>query len=1112
MELIEAGAGVRIAGIGNATIVPRAAARRSRGGAVGAEEVVDLAFDTDDQSVVADVTIAPGPLRDARRRGGAAAPAFAPRVEVEVQPGEGAVVLVERGSSVFQWVFPQDAAAAAPTRRRAAGPETLIFALDEIDVDMAGPAAARRRGIIHTVANQLIEPIRVRVVRYLAAKTIDAALARIEGDLVEGPVDMASEAAGWVATGPHLAAAPTLPAGRAPRVLLMVHGTFSTTRGSFGALEKTEEGKAFLAMARARYDLVIGFDHRTLAVTPGANAQGIVTALDFLPADTRIDAIAFSRGGLVLRSFAELTRDHFRFGRAIYVGCTNAGTHLAEPANWRTLVDLYTSILVAGSRMLTLAGGGAVGFWAEQAIRTVSRFVQALPELAIEEGRVPGLAAMRPGGEVVVTLGRAAPFVPAIETCVIASDFEPRIQPDRAITGELAEFLADRVIDRLFTDDNDLVVDTASMANFGTSCPAPTGDRLLLLPVADAIYHVIYFASGKVAVQLTEWLSAEPEVEAVASARRSPASRTPPARRARTMRGGFDRSSGDAARFDAPIHGVGAPDVGAIYDDAVGNVGFAQVLGDHLKIEPEPEAVAVAPVPAVASPPIPSPVQPSCYFAAEMGSTPPLAAPTPLFVTISRDRIAVAVGSSAAETPDAVPVAPDVPITVIAVGLANCRIVGADRYEVDVPARTVSLRFVVEGEGPGVAQVQVYARQGPQTLASFVLEPVFVASDTDKITASAHVVTNTLAPGKAATMRIYELQQPDGSMMIRYDLVGPRIAETYTKTLSGDFSMKAFVGELLAQLDGAYDKDKVEYDAFLERIGSFMVDSTNQLMPEEVREALWEHRDNIDAIHVISDSPYVPWELLYIDDPKGGGVESRGFLCEWGLVRWMYNANLPEDRLQLRPDRVRYVIPDYLNESDKLPEADAERAMLSDRFSGAAAIHASSAAVSDFLHDEAKDCDLLHFACHGEARQMAVLSSDLVLSGLRTTAGTVADDLLGSSAVKRYARFGGEVPSGLVFINACQTGQPGEGIAGVSGFADAFLRPTSRQGAAVFVGALWSVGDTLARTFATTLYDRLLAGDTLVAATKAARTACKSDNDFTWLAYSVYGNPFARCS
>jgi len=60
------------------------------------------------------------------------------------------------------------------------------------------------------------------------------------------------------------------------------------------------------------------------------------------------------------------------------------------------------------------------------------------------------------------------------------------------------------------------------------------------------------------------------------------------------------------------------------------------------------------------------------------------------------------------------------------------------------------------------------------------------------------------------------------------------------------------------------------------------------------------------------------------------------------------------------------------------------------------------------------------------------------------------------------------------------------------------------------IGALWSVSDNLALSFADTVYRNLLDGKTLVEAVKLARKAADSNSDFTWLAYTVYGNPFAR--
>ena len=72
--------------------------------------------------------------------------------------------------------------------------------------------------------------------------------------------------------------------------------------------------------------------------------------------------------------------------------------------------------------------------------------------------------------------------------------------------------------------------------------------------------------------------------------------------------------------------------------------------------------------------------------------------------------------------------------------------------------------------------------------------------------------------------------------------------------------------------------------------------------------------------------------------------------------------------------------------------------------------------------------------------------------------------------------------------------------------ADAFIR----AGAGLFVGSLWSVGDDTARTFAQEFYQGLKSGKTVAHATRVAREATKRANEPTWLAYTVYGHPYAR--
>ena len=98
-----------------------------------------------------------------------------------------------------------------------------------------------------------------------------------------------------------------LPTDRPVRVLLFVHGTFSSTVGAFGVLAASEDGRGFLGTLISAYDAVIGFDHKTLSVDPKQNAEALLKRLKkHQPgSDFVIDVITHSRGGLVTRSFVE---------------------------------------------------------------------------------------------------------------------------------------------------------------------------------------------------------------------------------------------------------------------------------------------------------------------------------------------------------------------------------------------------------------------------------------------------------------------------------------------------------------------------------------------------------------------------------------------------------------------------------------------------------------------------------------------------------------------------------------------------------------------------------------------------------------------------------------
>ena len=78
-------------------------------------------------------------------------------------------------------------------------------------------------------------------------------------------------------------------------MLVFIHGTGSSTLGSFGDLQRTDS--AFWAALKAVYpDGVYGFEHRSLSESPIQNALQLVEAL---PKGARVSLVTHSRGGLV---------------------------------------------------------------------------------------------------------------------------------------------------------------------------------------------------------------------------------------------------------------------------------------------------------------------------------------------------------------------------------------------------------------------------------------------------------------------------------------------------------------------------------------------------------------------------------------------------------------------------------------------------------------------------------------------------------------------------------------------------------------------------------------------------------------------------------------------
>lgn len=441
-------------------------------------------------------------------------------VAVPVEDSEGAVILIEQ-DGYYTWQYPAEMASspAQDAGRRSPRParREVQFSI-ALPQDVTNAEAGRRRGL---VGNLVMGRFRAFIFRFISEMAMDVAMAALERNIRTGLVEMTEHSPETWAFKENLRDF-HLPTGRPSRILLFVHGTFSSTVGSYGALAASSWGRALLAAAREQYDAVIGYDHATLSLWPHDNAADLWQRLKS-PGGTpqpQIDVVTYSRGGLVFRSWCEdlLAKvpviDRPSIGRAIFVGVPHAGTHLADPGNWQRFADLYTNLVAGAARVLQLTGETIATTIVQEAMTGLAALVKYATAHALAETAVPGLAAMQPGCSFLTQLNAAfdaaAPGRPAYYA--ILSEFKERLLGGNHEPAELSKrlllTLADATADQLFGCGNDLVVDTTSMCAIGTDGTMALADRFDM-GTTPYVYHTIYFTRPEVTAQLGTWLELE---------------------------------------------------------------------------------------------------------------------------------------------------------------------------------------------------------------------------------------------------------------------------------------------------------------------------------------------------------------------------------------------------------------------------------------------------------------------------------------------------------------------------------------------------------------------------------------------------------------------------
>jgi CHAT domain-containing protein len=249
------------------------------------------------------------------------------------------------------------------------------------------------------------------------------------------------------------------------------------------------------------------------------------------------------------------------------------------------------------------------------------------------------------------------------------------------------------------------------------------------------------------------------------------------------------------------------------------------------------------------------------------------------------------------------------------------------------------------------------------------------------------------------------------------------------------------------------------------------------------------------SLFILSEEPYVPWELAALDPPLDRGLPR--FLGAQACVgRWVLGQRRPilPPPIEVAVGSMAVVSGVYEQPGwNRLLEAEQEAASIASTYS-ATSVQARTADVLDCLAGKPQ-ADALHFAMHG------IYDPNSVLNGLVLTDGLTLDPL----QVKGNA-FNSPI---FVFLNACQVGSGNKILGDYSGMAEAFLY----AGAAGVVAPLWSIKDTTAHEIAVRFYSEAFAGTPPAEVLRRERAGFGSaagTNAATCLAYIWFGHPSFR--
>lgn len=305
-------------------------------------------------------------------------------------------------------------------------------------------------------------------------------------------------------------------------------------------------------------------------------------------------------------------------------------------------------------------------------------------------------------------------------------------------------------------------------------------------------------------------------------------------------------------------------------------------------------------------------------------------------------------------------------------------------------------------------------------------------------------------------------------------------------------------------LVGEYMQGFVDADADLEeRVAS--LEGAGQLLftaaPENFKKVFWDLWDTetpLKTILIVSEDPFIPWELMIPNRIRPDGkreVLDKPLGVQSVVGRWSpLDFLAPKQSISIRDSLV--IAPQYPKKK-LLQHAESESKMVRNQFKGRAIKPANLKTIKTVLGK--RGATLLHFVCHGRS---GVGKQVIDLEGRNKTLNSIQ-----VRAIKEFATALRRNP--VVFMNVCEIGRPQPTLSGVGGFAQAFME----MGASAIIAPLWSVKDSIAHEVAEQFYRTLAAHPkrpfAAILGKIRERAYTTERGEDSYAAYCFYGDPLA---